>query len=134
VADQVSEGGAAIFEFTRVGDVSGELTVTVSVSDPGGVLDVNPLPEAVIFPAGDATTRLTLNTDDDEVAGPDAQVTVQLVDGDAYTPDAPSAATTVMVEDNDLAISGTVSPASQSVEEGQPATVTVRLEASGAVT
>ena len=96
----VTEGTAAAFTLTRTGDTAAALTVSVSVSEDGAVLAGTPPTEAV-FAAGSATVDLTVETEDDEVAGDGSVVTVSLVAGTGYAVDANASEAMVTVEDDD---------------------------------
>ncbi len=85
----VTEGEDAVFVFSRTGDASAPLTVTVAVGETGSVLAVAP-PPAVVFGANETETRLRVATVDDSTEEPAGRVTVTVRLGDGYTV-APSA-------------------------------------------
>ena len=99
-ASSVTEGAAAAFTLSRLGDTAAALTVSVSVSEDGAVLAGTPPTEAV-FAAGAATVDFTVATEDDEVAGDGSVVTVSLVAGTGYAVDANASEAMVTVEDDD---------------------------------
>ena len=126
-AVRVTEGEPAAFTLTRENDDSASpLTLTVNVSQTGSVLaDAAPEPLTVSFAADEATSTLTLATDDDNVVENDGQVTATVTAPTGYLiSGAPSA--TVTVADNDNAeFTLFVDPAS--IEEGEISTVTVSI-------
>ena len=126
-AVRVFEGEPAAFTLTRENDDSASpLTLTVNVSQTGSVLaDPAPEPLTVSFAADEATSTLTLDTDDDNVVENDGQVTATVTAPTGYLiSGAPSA--TVTVADNDTAeFSLSVDPVS--IEEGESSTVTVSI-------
>ena len=99
-AGAVTEGEDAVFVFSRTGDASSPLTVTVAVGETGSVLAVAP-PTTAAFGANETETRLRVATVDDSTEEPDGRVTVTVRLGDGYTvaPDAGSAGVDVL--DND---------------------------------
>ena len=120
VANAVTEGDPAAFEFTRRGgDLSQELEVPIAVTDSGAAL-AGTAPTAVTFAAGDAVATLSLATNDDTVDGADAVLSVAMLPGAAYalaTPDR----TTVTVQDDELPVV-TVAAETDAVMEGADAT------------
>ena len=102
VSTPVTEGEAAAFTLTRTGAGTAELTVTVSVSEAGSVLDGAP-PSSATFASGASETRLTVATANDAVDEADARVRVSIVAGDGYEVDAENASAGVDVFDDDAA-------------------------------
>ena len=82
VSTPVTEGTAAAFVLRRTGATDDALTVTVSVSEAGSVLN-GALPSSVTFAAGSDEKQLTVATSNDTVHEADARVRVSIVAGDA---------------------------------------------------
>ena len=106
VSTPVTEGTAAEFVLRRTGATDDALTVTVSVSEAGSVLN-GALPSSVTFAAGSAEKQLTVATSNDTVHEADARVRVSIVAGDAYAVDAGKDSAGVDVFDNDAATQAT---------------------------
>ena len=95
----VVEGESAMFGLTRVGDVTGSLSVSVRVSQEGAFFSGTP-PTTVMFEAGSAVAMLVVATDDDDLDEPDGAVRVAIAEGEAYAL-SESASATVLIADND---------------------------------
>ena len=115
VSTPVTEGAAAAFVLTRTGAVTAELTVTVSVTEAGSVLD-GARPSTATFAPGAAETQITVATQNDAINEADAQVNATVIAGDGYEVDANNARAGVDVYDND--------EAAQAVEELWSTTMT----------
>ena len=102
VAATVTEGSAAVFTLTRIGSLTGALTVNVEVSETEAMLKGAP-PSAVTLDAGSATAELSVETEDDEVAEPASAVTAALKAGSGYSTDSGASSAAVTVEDDDAA-------------------------------
>ena len=111
----VTEGASAEFTLTRQGNTSGELTVTVAVSQQGEYIS-GTAPTSAVFGAGDATTALSVATVADNVDETNGSVTAALQSGAGYLVGTPGSAT-VIVEDDD-AVGVTISTTSLTVTEG----------------
>ena len=129
--ESVAEGEAAVFTLSRSGPSAAPLTVSVSVSDPGGFLRgsyFNPVPEplrTVEFAAGSATASLSLQTQDDWRDIPDNDVAVTALAADSY--DVGSAGSdSVTVTDNDVAPELELVLDKTTVEEGGRLALTMR--------
>ena len=98
----ITEGEDAAFTLTREGtDIAGPLVVSFTLADPAAVLARSQeAPTTAIIPAGQTTVTVTLATEDDLIAEPDASVVLTLRSGAAYRLGDPSTAT-VVVRDND---------------------------------
>ena len=107
VSSPVTEGANAAFTLSRTGDASAPLTVAVSVSQAGSVLD-GAAPQAVTFAAGSQTASLGVATEDDDAAEADARVTAAVAAGDGYAVAADAGTAGVDVLDNDRAAPVTV--------------------------
>ena len=101
-ASPVTEGSAAVFVLRRSGATTSALTVRVSVTEAGDVLD-GAAPSAVTFAANAAEARLRIATEDDAVAEADARVTATLAAGAGYRVAAAAAAAGVDVFDDEQA-------------------------------
>ena len=101
-ASPVTEGAAAAFTLTRMGDVSAALTVTVEVTESGAML-AGDAPAEVTFEAESATAALTLATVDDEVVEAASVLAVTVASGDGYTVASEGASAEVTVADDDAA-------------------------------
>ena len=102
VSTPVTEGAAAAFVLRRTGAGTAELTVTVSVSEAGSVLD-GAEPSSATFASGASEARLTVATANDAVDEADARVSASVVAGDGYEVDAENASAGVDVFDDDAA-------------------------------
>ena len=102
VSTLVTEGTAAAFVLRRTGATDDALTVTVSVSEAGSVLNGAP-PSSATFAAGSAEARLSVATANDAVDEADARVRASIVAGDGYEVDGESASAGVDVFDDDAA-------------------------------
>ena len=100
--DAVTEGGDAAFTLTRTGDAAAALTVAVSVTESGSMIDGDP-PATVAFAENASTAVLTVATVDDGVDEPDSTVTAALSAGSGYRAGAGEDTATVSVTDDDEA-------------------------------
>ena len=123
-AEEVAEGGDAVFVLTRAGATTEALTVSFAVTGGDSVL-ASPPPTGATFEAGAASARVTLATEDDSAFEADATVTLTLAGGSAYEPDGPSRAS-VVVRDDDDPLEASVGDAA-AVPEGGTLTFPVRL-------
>ena len=123
--ETVAEGAAAAFTLSRTGSTTAALTVAVSVSETGAVLDdASAAPSSVTFDAGSATATLALATNDDDTDNDAGTVTVTLGAGTGYAVGDPGAAT-VEVTDNDVPVDFVLSVPATVAEDGGTVTVTV---------
>ena len=99
-ADEVAEGGDAVFVLTRAGATTEALTVSFAVTGGDSVL-ASPPPTGATFEAGTASVRVILATEDDSAFEADATVTLTLAGSAAYEPGDPSRATVVVRDDDD---------------------------------
>ena len=120
----VEEGEAASFTISLDRSSPAALSVSFSVSDPGGVLS-GAAPESVAFASGDSSKTVSLGTLDDDVIEPGSTVTASLAAGTGYTLGATTSAS-VSVTDNDVA-TWTVSVEPSEIEEGASSTFTVAV-------
>ena len=109
--DEVSEGMPAVFTLLRLGDLSEELTVAVSVSTRVAAIDalrgspavsLGAFRDEVTFDPGEATARLTIGTVDDDVWQAHTSLTVTVEDGEDYDPAPGMSSATVVVRDDDV--------------------------------
>ena len=133
----VEEGGTVAFTLTRIGDLTGTLTVPVDVTEHGAFL-ADEIPTEATFAADAATTALLVATDDDERDEADGAVTATITSGTTYrvgesasvtvsvTDNGESASATVPVIDNDER-GVTVTPTALTVDEGGSGSYTVVL-------
>ena len=98
----VTEGAEAAFTLSRTGDASQALTVAVSVTETGSMLD-GAAPAEATFAAGAATAALDLATADDEAVEDASTVTAAVTAGDGYAVAADAGSAQVTVEDDDAA-------------------------------
>ena len=101
-ATPVNEGTDLSFTLSRTGSTDDALTVNVTVSESGDVLDESP-PASVTFAAGAATATLSVATVDDETEEDTSTVTATLAAGSGYAVDADAGAAEGEVESDDLA-------------------------------
>ena len=125
VQSSITEGETATFTLTRAADTSENLSVNISVEDPGHFMRGNhtweePQPASTVdFEAGSATATLTLSTRDDwrDIPGGKLTVAIEPGDNDVYRPgDTSSAAVTV--KDNDTKPVFVLSVSSSTLTEG----------------
>ena len=128
----IEEGEDAEFVLTRTGLKDYEITVSVSIDDPGHFRrgdhwrNTPDRTVPVTFAAGEDTAYLTVHTSDDGRDIPDNTLTATVLPSqdDSYTPvEAGERRTsaTVTVTDNDVAPEIRLSVSSSTVEEGQEA-------------
>ena len=94
----VDKGTAAVFTLRRTGATTAALTVMVSVTQTGSVIDTTALPTSVTFGANEATATLSVATMDDGMADSVGTVIVEIEEPDPvrYVPaDPPRAAVAV---------------------------------------
>ena len=106
-ASSVTEGTAAEFTLTRGPPTAAEMTVKVTVTQRGAVIQTansyQP-PEEVTFTAGDARATLTVLTDDDEQQEEDGAVIATLQPGEEYRlGESSTQSARVTVRDNEVA-------------------------------
>ena len=116
--DDIIEGENAVFTFERVGGVSHELEVSVSVLLTGDFF-AGPAPTSVTFTADSTTADLTIATVDDSTPEADGSIAVLLRQGTHYDTIAPFLQR-VSVQDNDRSTI-TIAVVSSTVEEGNAA-------------
>ena len=100
----VTEGEEAEFELTRTGVLSEALEVSFTLEDESGVLASEEPATSVTFEADAATARVSLATEDDLVAEPDASVVLTLTNGDAYDLGESSEAEVTVQDDDGLQV------------------------------
>ena len=123
--ETVAEGTDAAFTLSRTGATTAALTLTVTVSETGAVLDdAASSPSSVTFDVGSDEATLALATNDDDTDDDDGTVTVTLGAGAGYTVGDPGAAT-VAVSDNDVPVDFVLAVPATVAEDAGPATVTV---------
>ena len=128
----IEEGEDAEFVLTRTGLMDYEITVSVSIDDPGHFRRGDhgrKTPDRTVpvtFAAGEDTAHLTVHTSDDGRDIPDNTLTATVLPSqdNSYTPVAAGerrTSATVTVTDNDVAPEIRLSVSSSTVEEGQEA-------------
>ena len=128
----IEEGEDAEFVLTRTGLKDNEITVSVSIDDPGHFRrgdhgrNTPDRTAPVTFGAGEDTAYLTVHTSDDGRDIPDNTLTATVLPSqdNSYTPVAAGerrTSATVTVTDNDVAPEIRLSVSSSTVEEGQEA-------------
>ena len=106
----VTEGATATFTLARTGATDAALTVAVSVSETGSILE-GTSPTSATFAAGSVSATLSVATEDDEVADDSSTVTTAVSSGTGYEVDDASGSAEAVVEDDDAApVVGTASP------------------------
>ena len=122
IGTSATEGAALVFTVRAGRAPAAELTVNVTVTETGSMLD-EVVPEALAIPAGDTEASLTVNTVDDSVDESNSTVTVALEAGTGYALGVPASAT-VTVDDNDSPTPTTprvsIRAVASSVTEGSP--------------
>lgn len=107
-------GGTGTFTLTRSGDLSGQLTVTYSLTGTatnGG--DYVPLSSTVTFAAGSADAHVVVQPVDDTLVESNETVVLTIVSGETYGVRAPISATVTIVSDDqpgDLNIAAIAAP------------------------
>ncbi|MDE0039574.1 MAG: fibronectin type III domain-containing protein, partial [Gammaproteobacteria bacterium] len=132
----VGEGTAAEFTLTR-SDSAGALTVNVSVTESGMMID-GTAPTTVEFADGASTATLSVATDDDDVDEPNSDVTATVAMGTGYDPGSPDSAMVTVEDDDEPApgvVSVTIAAGTSPVGEGTAADYTLtRSDSMGALT
>ena len=119
IGTSATEGAALVFTVRADRAPAAELTVNVTVTETGSMLD-EVVPEALAIPAGDTEASLTVNTVDDSVDESNSTVTVALEAGTGYALGVPASAA-VTVDDNDSpAPRVSIRAVASSVTEGSP--------------
>ena len=114
-----TEGAALVFTVRADRAPAAELTVNVTVTETGSMLD-EVVPEALAIPAGDTEASLTVNTVDDSDVESNSTVTVALAAGTGYALGTPASAA-VTVNDNDSSSPRvSIRAVASSVTEGSP--------------
>ena len=126
VTTPVEEGDAAQFTVSRAGtNTAGDLSVGVSVSETGAMLNSGQASQTVTVPDGQADATFSLTTVDDGIEEPDSVVTATLQAGAGYILGSPSAATVTVENDDGKTIQ--LDPSALTVPESGSATYTVQL-------
>ena len=99
--DPVTEGGSAAFTITAAPPPSGDLLVTVTVTQGEGqdYLPAAP-PTSVTVAAGSGEATLTVDLPDDTVDEPNGVLTATLQSGDGYVVSSPSSARVTVLDDD----------------------------------
>ena len=116
--DDIIEGETAVFTFERVGGVSHELEVSVSVLLTGDFF-AGPAPTSVTFTADSTTAELSIPTVDDSTPEADGSIAVLLRQGADYNVTGPLLQR-VSVQDNDRS-TVTITAVASPVDEGNAA-------------
>ena len=104
----ITEGETLTFTLTRGNNTTQDMTVGVTIDDPGGFLEGNSpsqavaVPSSVIFAAGDVTRDITITPPDDWRDIPDSELTLTVMEEPEYEIIG-SNSLTVPVADNDVA-------------------------------
>jgi chitodextrinase len=102
-ATAAETGDTGMFTFTRSGDLTAALSATIVISGSAvNGTDYQTIGSTVSFPAGAATTTVTLTPIDNSVVGGSKTATITVQAGAGYTAGSPSSAT-VTITDNDVA-------------------------------
>ena len=120
----VEEGATVTFTLTRVGDLSGPLTVPISVTERGAFL-AEGAPTEAMFAVGASHTTLQVATLDDDVDEANGLVTATIADGATHQA-GDAARAIVPVLDNDVR-GVTATPTALTIPEGGSASYTVVL-------
>ena len=98
----VTEGAAAAFVLTRTGATAAALTVAVSVTEAGSVVN-GATPSSATFAAGASEARLSVATVNDGVHETDARLTASIQGADGYEVEEGARSAVVDVFDDDAA-------------------------------
>ena len=101
-ASPVTEGAPASFTLSRRGGPAAALTVTVSVSEDGSMVD-GTAPSTATFAADSSTATFDVATSDDEAVESASVVTAAVSSGAGYALDPGAESASVTVEDDDAA-------------------------------
>ena len=96
----VTEGTPAAFTLTRTGATRVALTVDIGVAESGSMLEGTG-PATVTFAAGERTTVLSVQTDDDQAVDTTSRVTTTITAGSGYRVATHAGSAKVYVTDND---------------------------------
>ena len=121
----VEEGGTVAFTLTRIGDLTGTLTVPVDVTERGSFL-ADEIPTEATFAADAATTVLLVTTDDDERDEADGAVTATITSGTTYRVGESNSATVSVTDNDERGV--TVTPTEPTVDEGGSVSYTIVLD------
>ena len=121
----VEEGGTVAFTLTRIGDLTGTLTVPVDVTEHGAFL-ADEIPTEATFAADAATTALLVATDDDERDEADGAVTATITSGTTHRVGESNSATVSVTDNDERGV--TVTPTELTVDEGGSVSYTVVLD------
>ena len=121
----VEEGGTVAFTLTRIGDLTGTLTVPVDVTERGAFL-ADGAPTEVTFAVDAATTALLVATDDDDVDEVNGAVTATITSGTTHRAGESNSATVSVTDNDERGV--TVTPTELTVEEGGSGSYTVVLD------
>ncbi|MBX9624945.1 MAG: hypothetical protein K2X82_14155 [Gemmataceae bacterium] len=120
VSDAAEGGAAGVFRFTRAGDTTAGLTVSLSfggTATPGA--DYPTPPATVTIPAGATTADLSVPATDDAEYDPNETVGVSIVAAAAYAAGTPGSATLTIIDNDKPVVSVTrVSDATEGVANG----------------
>ena len=122
---EVEEGGTVAFTLTRIGDLTGTLTVPVDVTEHGAVL-ADEIPTEATFAADAATTALLVATDDDDVDEVNGAVTATITSGTTHRAGESNSATVSVTDNDERGV--TVTPTELTVDEGGSVSYTVVLD------
>jgi hypothetical protein len=105
ISDATEDGADGLFRFTRVGNLSGSLTVNVSVSGTAtSGTDYTPIGTTVTFAPSVSTANVTVAAIDDVVYDPSETVIVTATSGAGYTVGSPSSATVTIIDDEGVPV------------------------------
>ena len=125
--DEVSEGMPAVFTLLRLGDLTEELTVAVSVSTqvaeidaPGGspAVSLGAFRDEVTFDPGEATAPLTIGTVADDAWQAHTSLTVTVEDGVNHDVFSSMSSASMLVRDDDLPAGIVISLDSSAADRG----------------
>ena len=121
----VEEGGTVAFTLTRIGDLTGTLTVPVDVTEHGAFL-ADEIPTEATFAADAATTALLVVTDDDDVDEVNGAVTATITSGTTHRAGESNSATVSVTDNDERGV--TVTPTELTVDEGGSVSYTIVLD------
>ena len=132
-AASVAEGSPVVFTltrsvFTRARSLSGELRVSVDLSDPDDILSGTPTTATAVFNHGSSRTTLSLPTTDNDYVQDAPMVTATLVERKGYRvppSDQIGRKASVRVNDNDGQVRVSISSNAAQVNEGEDVVFTL---------
>ncbi len=127
----ITEGEIATYTLTASPAPTTALTVNIKATGADDFVSGTP-PDMVTIPAGETTASVTIETEDDAMDEPDADLTVTVEEGTGYTVSDPPPSAMVTIADNDDPAPElpevTIAAVASSITEGASAMYTLTAE------